>query len=695
MLSTRMRRYVERALEAGVVTTVRIILYRVSGYMLYPHRLLNRLWTWLKPPPKFDEAADRRPGHGQSRFLLLWGDDDLRRLQPESAISRDVPRREAMDRADAFLRGELSFLGWGRIATSVPPPWHSDVYRGIEWPLKFHKRINCVRRNSECDVKVPWEVSRMQFLPWLGQAWLISGNPVYVARLWEILRDWIIKNPPGYGVNWTSSMEVSIRAINIAAAANLVGARLTPAEEQWIRRVLLAHYTHILFNPEFSDVNGNHFLFDLLGVAVLSIVLFGSASRRTRRHVRRLIAETLLQFHPDGVHIEHATGYQRLVTDALVFFLLVCKRQSIEIPDEYEATVRSALHFLESICTRDGSIPLMGDSDSGNLLLLGAGRGNDVRPLLQAGEILLGGANAGAKEPILEESAWLFPALNGKQADLPERSDKLTTHSFPESGYFIARNAETVLCIRCGVSGLRGRGSHDHNDQLSFTLSPFGLPFIIDPGTSNYTFREADHVGDLSTFRHNTITVNGREQSPIRMGSVTQTVRSASAACHRFGRAETGRIEFRGKINGYERDNSGLSHERSIEVLDDSAHRLVLKVTDTVHSASVMKIDCIAMFMLHPSWKIVEASPNASEFRLQSDHAIAHIAFEGGHGGPFVSAESYSPEYGARIPCCAIRTPFSGADNALLVTVLDCSRAMPSPSEAKGIDPAIRTTVTH
>src|SRR5438552_3368834 len=104
---------------------------------------------------------------------------------------------------------------------------------------------------------------RAQAIPFpapLGQAWLISGNPVYVARLWDILRDWVIKNPPGYGVNWTSSMEVSIRAINIATAANLVGACLTPAEEQWIRRVLAEHHTHILFNLEFSDVNGNHFL---------------------------------------------------------------------------------------------------------------------------------------------------------------------------------------------------------------------------------------------------------------------------------------------------------------------------------------------------------------------------------------------------------------------------------------------------
>src|SRR5206468_1170855 len=180
------------------------------------------------------------------------------------------------------------------IATSVPPPWHSDVYRGIEWPLKFHKRIDCVRPDSECDVKVPWEISRMQFLPWLGQAWLISGNLVYVARLWDILRDWIIKNPPGYGVNWTSSMEVSIRAINIAAAANLVGACLTPAEDQWIRRILAEHYEHILFNLEFSDVNGNHFLFDLLGVAILSIALFGSETRRTRRYIQRVVAETLL-----------------------------------------------------------------------------------------------------------------------------------------------------------------------------------------------------------------------------------------------------------------------------------------------------------------------------------------------------------------------------------------------------------------
>jgi len=176
---------------------------------------------------------------------------------------------------------------------------------------------------------------------------------------------------------------------------------------------------------------------------------------------------------------------------------------------------------------------------------------------------------------------------------------------------------------------------------------------------------------------------------------VTQTVRSSKAACRRFGRAETGRIEFHGKIDAYERENSGLSHERTLDILEDSADRLVLRIMDTVRSASVMKIDCIATFMLHPNWKVVETPSNSSGIRLQSDRAIAHITFEGGCGDPLVSAETYSPEYGARIPCSAVRTPFSGKTNALLVTVLDCSRTMPSPSEARRIDPTIRTTVAR
>src|SRR6266700_3634161 len=100
MLSARMRRYVERALEAGPVTTVRIILHRLSGYMLYPQRLLNKLSVRLKSPPKFDEAADRRPGPAQPGCLTLWRQDELSSPQTENALSQGIPRRKAMNRAD-------------------------------------------------------------------------------------------------------------------------------------------------------------------------------------------------------------------------------------------------------------------------------------------------------------------------------------------------------------------------------------------------------------------------------------------------------------------------------------------------------------------------------------------------------------------------------------------------------------------
>lgn len=654
VLVARIRRYSKRVKEAGVAATARIAFSRASGYALFIPSAVTRLFLVLRPPPRFDGRTNRRVGGQQIRFLLLWGAEELKRLEVELASNSPggAPGSMAIQRANAFLRGELSLLGWGKIGTSIPPPWHSDLYRRVDWPLKFHKRIDCVRSGSHCDVKVPWELSRMQFLPWLGQAWLVSRNPEYLSHLWEVLRDWIIGNPRGYGINWTCSMEVSIRALNIAAAANLVGEALTPSEEHWVGRILLDHYKHITFNLELSDVNGNHYFFDLLGLAVLSILLFGTNSRRTYRHVRRLVDEAAAQFHSDGVHIENSTGYHRLVTDGLVFFLIVCRRNFIALPEKYEETVRRALLFLDSIAASDGSIPLIGDSDGGNLLILGNGRGNEARSVLQGGEITLG-------TPVRRETD---PRLWGT-----------ATYPFPEGGYFIVRNAETLLAIRCGTSGLRGRGSHDHNDQLSFCLSLFGLPLILDPGTSNYTSQENDHVGDLSTLRHNTVTINNKEQAPIQMGSVTHTVRSVEATCDRFGSAN-GQIEFRGKINSYYRKGSGLRHERWIEILNFTTDRLNLRITDTVRAAKSEDIDCMATFMLHPNWKIVEASSDLGEVNLHSDHAIASMAFQGNSEPPIVAAESYSPEYGSKVPCSALRVPFSGARNAVLVTNLASTR---------------------
>jgi len=62
---------------------------------------------------------------------------------------------------------------------------------------------------------------------------------------------------------------------------------------------------------------------------------------------------------------------------------------------------------------------------------------------------------------------------------------------------------------------VNGRGSHGHNDALSFEVSAGGAAFIVDPGSYVYTFNLQERNLFRSTAYHSTVQVDGAEQNTI------------------------------------------------------------------------------------------------------------------------------------------------------------------------------------
>lgn len=680
MRLVRIRRYVARAREAGLVAILRIAYSRLGGYVLYAPALWNRVALRLRPVPVFDASIDRTTEVADPQFCVLWNGRQLQSLK--TALSHGAEHeqygRRAMARAEAAIAGRISLLGWGSILVEMPPRWNSDIYRDVSWPTSFHKFIDVLRIGEVCDVKVPWELSRLQFLVWLGQAWLVSADVKYLREFWNLLRDWSLKNPVGYGVNWTCSMEVAIRGVNIAVAANLFGAAFVEAEKNWINRLLSQHLRHILLNLELSDVTGNHYLFDLVGVATLTQTLYGPNSAFARRARLWLLKECKSQFHADGVHIEHASGYHRLVTEALVFHAICSRSQGIEICAEFRGILQAATRFIGEIAVRDDEIPLIGDSDSGNLLLLGDSRGNSVAGLNQ-----LAGFDSSLAKTLLaggdpEQAIWLVGAsgdapegIRRQRSPTPLQGEGMRLSAFPDGGYYVVRGNETLIIFRCGASGLRGRGSHDHNDQLSLVFFPFGKAMVTDPGTSNYTADVDAHTRDLATRRHGTVSINMLEQSPIQWGSVTSTVRCATARCESFSKIDNDFVEWVGVLPNYGVVSSGVTHQRRVEIAPMTNELIELCITDSVCSVRGDQLSCVATFPIHPAWRIGELKDRTvclhfdglqGRFDLETD------------GGLEAALDTVSLDYGASAIAPVIRIAFSGRGAAQLVTRLSCRR---------------------
>ena len=92
--------------------------------------------------------------------------------------------------------------------------WYFSFYHDYVWPIKESERIE-IRPFDNIDVKYVWEFNRHQFLHHLGIAYYLTGEEKYAKKFKVLLLDWIKKNPPLYGINWGSGLDISIRLIRI------------------------------------------------------------------------------------------------------------------------------------------------------------------------------------------------------------------------------------------------------------------------------------------------------------------------------------------------------------------------------------------------------------------------------------------------------------------------------------------------
>jgi len=98
--------------------------------------------------------------------------------------------------------------------------------------------------------------------------------------------------------------------------------------------------------------------------------------------------------------------------------------------------------------------------------------------------------------------------------------------SFPRGGYFVQRSGwgdrgdalrdERYLIFDCGPIG---DGGHGHYDALTIDVAAFGRRLIVDPGRFTYC-DDPPHWRRWfkGTAAHNTVTIDGADQTPYRRG---------------------------------------------------------------------------------------------------------------------------------------------------------------------------------
>jgi hypothetical protein len=461
---------------------------------------------------------------------------------------------ECLREADAALEGRFTVLGYGTVVVDTGGRgWHRDPVHDFTWPKLHHRLLGPVP--GRADIKVPWEVGRLQWLAALARAHAYTGDSRYRDGAVDLLRSWAAANPVGYGPNWANAMEAGIRAVNLVWAAEILD---DPGFTSLVGGMLREHGWFIVANFEYSPrLTSNHYLADLVGLVHAGGALRHSRAGRLwlRLGGRQLQREITKQFHEDGSNFEASTGYHRLSTELALVGLLALNRLRMPVRPDVRSRLLAAVGALSTLSKPDGLLPALGDDDSGLVLGLQSARDpRDASPVVAAAAALEDPEPSG--EPAGPELAQWCGAPAKRPGPGPQAA------SFPAAGWYVLSAGPYWCLAECGGVGQLGNGGHGHNDTLSFVLCVDGREIVTDPGTGVYTPDPGLRNLLRATRSHSTVEVDGQEQNrfdPDRLFTMRSDDRARVLDHHEDG---SGRQVVEAIHEGYRRLDDPLVHRR-------------------------------------------------------------------------------------------------------------------------------------
>ena len=732
---------------------MKVVHYLKRAATMPPHRAAIKAGRLMLR--RFDAAHQRTRDSVRSTFadrqqlpagdlLQLFPALDVRLLEPDSEVIRVV--------ADLVLdhRFDLLGSGWTRVAHGIPcrglgghvypagtsvaadaaglwlnerinranlrearQVWqHVDAgYCPIDWQLDFKSGCRWSEQHGSrtltegvlpgSDVKVPWELARMQHLPQLVWAWMLTRNSapphgvpdVYVREFRNQVLDFISTNPPRFGVNWMCTMDVAIRVANWLAAYDLFRAQGAEFDGPFVdifTRSIYEHASHIVNNLEWSDrLRSNHYLADVTGLLFAAAYLPSSPQTDAWLDfaVREFLWESQHQFRADGSNFEASTAYHRLSAEMVAYGTAVILSHSEQriaraldqagslqfhpgfqpprptggryhsvIPDDHFQRLQRMAAFTQAATGPDGRIVQFGDNDSGRFLKIRPEYldGHDSALLVedhlnhQHLTAAIGGMlRSGHPDHVARRQRWEHQVVSGlcrpwsPAGQISAEDDCQRQNTFPDFGLYRLVAGEHQVLFRCGPVGQLGNGGHAHNDQLSFVCAVADRPLVVDPGTYLYTPLPEERNRFRSTSMHNTVSLAGQEQNRWCRG------RQGLFALERTGRQRV--ISHSDRHVEAEHAFAAVHCRRRIQVTSQG-----LIGIDHCSSADQK---CIS-FHLAPEAAVVSMD---AERGVRVRLGDRHVMFRSEHGRWSTVSSDYSRGYGEKQPttCCRLMSSAS------------------------------------
>ena len=418
-----------------------------------------------------------------------------------------------------LLSGRIDFFGHAPLDVGNPVQWHKDPLTGRVAPLQFGKRLNYRDESRVGNVKFLWELGRHQHLVPLAVAYAVTGEAAYREAVAGQIEDWIRDNPFAQGIHWCSALEVALRLISWALVHSLLGLRDSMglfdaiADPEQLGASIFRQAWFVRYYLSRHSSANNHLIGELCGLWTATTVFdLGAKGGRWRALAREeLEREARLQVFEDGVDKEQACYYHLWVLEYLLFAWLVGQRGQEPLSDVLLDRVKAMARFLRDVAPDGGSPPDIGDSDDGFVA-----RFEPRWPATPYGDVLDAVDRVfGRENNALSQKGFWYGAIAQAPSAKGVSWQRRYPVQYPQGGYAVLGGAGWHLVFDAGDLGYLGIAAHGHADALSVCLALDGQWWLVDPGTYAYHGEPEWRNYFRGTTAHNTVTVDGRDQSEI------------------------------------------------------------------------------------------------------------------------------------------------------------------------------------
>ena len=252
-------------------------------------------------------------------------------------------------------------------------------------------------------------------------------------------------------------------------------------------------------HPE-SCHGGNHWLENLISLAVVTLQFDGSYSSRINRYaIVNLRKELESQILLDGGHEERSASYHILILDRLLELGCLLEIYKKSRPKWLEQSIQKMTIWLEVITLANGDFPKFNDCSKDSCPPL-----ETVYLFAQGFLNKLPSAISGLRSNLLKKAYGTQKILD-TNIGLPEFRKLNQLSDLPETGWtFLRPGGQWEIAFKCGNPCPSHLGAHAHSDQLSFDMWHKGTEVIAETGTSTYDpGRQRDF--ERSSAAHNTL----------------------------------------------------------------------------------------------------------------------------------------------------------------------------------------------